>query len=543
MKPLLTSLKKHPVRIAVALLFALASLRLVTALADSGETRPRPGMVAFYEGGYVDRISPNNEQYGGINSGMYGMFPEYCELLGHHCKYLNGHLTRDMLKGVDVLFIINPQTNWSRVDLDAIWHQVAEGHGLVVLGDHTDVVGTQQSLNDLLRPVSISFNFDAGLFFKHEWKNCMWILSNPVTRHLDSPNSHRISIGATLKCEGVARPVIVGKYGFSDWGNRWNAAGAYLGDYRYNANENIGNVPLVAEAEYGKGRVLVFGDTSPFQNFELPWNCLDFFSDCIAYTADPPTLSRRLGGGTDMVLILSTAGLVLWRRGRLPNVFAGLVALGMLAAHQPERNHLAGTNISGKKIAIVDVGCNPRINSGHGDDRSIDGLFSSLARNNYLPLNLPSPRPDEVTNASLLVYMAPEKEVPSQPPGRAALVFASPAERPGIRPLLEEYNLDITGVPLGFATDAGLTKKEGPTYKNAYAIGYLRDTGTNDTGIRYEILGDFKGLPTAVLAENGAHRLCLVADDGFAVDQNLEGIFTAHTNNIQFMNRILNKLQ
>ena len=540
---MLNSFKKHARRTLVAALFALAILRLGMALADSGETRTRPKSVAFYEGGYVDRISPNNEAYGGINSGMYGMFPEYCELLGHHCKYLNGRLTRDMLKGVDVLFIINPQTNWTRVDLDAIWHHVAEGHGLVVLGDHTDVVGTQQSLNDLLKPVGISFNFDAGLFFKHEWKNCMWVLSNPVTRHLYAPNSHRIAIGATLKCEGVSHPVIVGKYGFSDWGNRWNASGAYLGDYRYSADENIGNVPLMAEAEYGRGRVLVFGDTSPFQNFELPWNCLDFFSDCITQAAEPPNLSARLGGWTDLVLILAAGGLLLGGRGALPGLFAGLVAWGMLVGHTAGRNHLGGTNISGKKIAIVDVGCNPRINSGHGDERSIDGLFSCLARNNYLPLNIPSPRMDEMTNASLLVYLAPERNPPTPPPGKSALVFASYAERPGIRPLLDKYNLDITGVPLGFATDAGLTKKEGPTYKNAYAIGYMRDAGTNDTGIRYEILWDFKGLPAAVLAESGPDRLCLVADDGFAADQNLEGIFTAHTNNIHFMNLILGRLK
>jgi hypothetical protein len=44
---------------------------------------------------------------------------------------------------------------------------------------------------------------------------------------------------------------------------------SYLGDRRHNPGEKIGDLVLVAEARYGNGRMLVFGDTSPFQNGAL----------------------------------------------------------------------------------------------------------------------------------------------------------------------------------------------------------------------------------------------------------------------------------
>jgi len=52
----------------------------------------------------------------------------------------------------------------------------------------------------------------------------------------------------------------------SDWGDYLNVDRAYLGDYVYNPGEQLSDVILVAGAYYGDGKVIVFGDTTPFQN-------------------------------------------------------------------------------------------------------------------------------------------------------------------------------------------------------------------------------------------------------------------------------------
>ena len=78
-----------------------------------------------------------------------------------------------------------------------------------------------------------------------------------------------------------ARPVIVARHGFSDRGNQNNADRAFLGNRRYDRGERLGDIVLAADAKQGQGAVLVFGDTSPFQNLPIPFHwrfVLDTFS-------------------------------------------------------------------------------------------------------------------------------------------------------------------------------------------------------------------------------------------------------------------------
>ena len=41
--------------------------------------------------------------------------------------------------------------------------------------------------------------------------------------------------------------------------------GSFLGNYHYDEGERLGDVVLVATATHGRGRVVVWGDTSAFQ--------------------------------------------------------------------------------------------------------------------------------------------------------------------------------------------------------------------------------------------------------------------------------------
>ena len=59
--------------------------------------------------------------------------------------------------------------------------------------------------------------------------------------------------------------LLVGRYAFSDAGARENVMGSFLGNYHYDRGEQLGDVVLAATVTHGKGRIVVWGDTSAFQ--------------------------------------------------------------------------------------------------------------------------------------------------------------------------------------------------------------------------------------------------------------------------------------
>ena len=113
-----------------------------------------------------------------------------------------------------------------------------------------------------------AIRFDAALPLdeKFKWLTCTQLLHHPITSRFTSLDELQYGVGASLNITASSFPVIIGTYALSDHGNQTNKDIAYLGDYEYNKGEQLGDVILVAGAYYGEGKVLVFGDTSSFQN-------------------------------------------------------------------------------------------------------------------------------------------------------------------------------------------------------------------------------------------------------------------------------------
>jgi hypothetical protein len=81
--------------------------------------------------------------------------------------------------------------------------------------------------------------------------DCLQFQAHPITTQVTRSTEAVISVGASLEIRPPARPVVVGRYGFSDLGNAVNERGAYLGDYQYQVGEQVGDVVLAAGGEVG----------------------------------------------------------------------------------------------------------------------------------------------------------------------------------------------------------------------------------------------------------------------------------------------------
>ena len=200
---------------------------------------------------------------------MFGRLPGFLKAQGYDGGRINRPLTAGALEGSRALVVINLMEPFSAAEKTAIWEFVRQGGSLLVLGDHTGVAGIRMPFNDLLEPVNIEFEFDSATFWAQGWRDALELMPHPINRGVIDAEDIQIWIGASLAIRPPARPVIVGKYGYSDIGDEANVERSYLGDRRHNPGEKIGDLVLVAEAGYGRGRVLAFGDTSPLQNGAL----------------------------------------------------------------------------------------------------------------------------------------------------------------------------------------------------------------------------------------------------------------------------------
>jgi hypothetical protein len=323
---------------------------------------------------------------------------------------------------------------------------------------------------------------------------------------------------------------VVGRYGFADAGDLLNAgSGAFMGDLLHRWGERLGDVVLVAAEEVGRGRVLVFGDTSPFQNGA--W----FLSQGLVSN------SIRWVAGEMRALAVRDDALAGGAPALEPGGAASLSAEPARLAYADE-------------VALVDFSLRPRAALALFGGASLGGLANCLARAGVVAvpafssaawtqqaryLFLVSPTRfgrrdaarlttyiDEGGNVILAEGYTERKR--GQPP------FPLSGKR-WLSPLLGLSPFSVENVPLGAGEPGGRV-----VYKDAWAISYAGpETCPLDTIVRSSAFG----YPTVVTKRLGRGSLTLISDGRFLVDDNLEGERRGEPRNIAFVTDLISALR
>ncbi len=221
--------------------------------------------ILVHNRGGLDWDRPVFGRFGGFSTGMFGLLPVYCRAEGYDFAVVDkDRIAPGDLERTQILVLINSPTDWKDGDRRTILDFVARGGSLLVLGDHTDVFGLMRGFNSLLGPLGIRFRFDSAYKARESWRGCQKAAADAVAWRWDDENPG-VAVGASLELSGNARSLLLGRYAFSDTGARENFVGSFLGNYHYDRGEQLGDVVLVATVTYGRGRVVVWGDTSAFQ--------------------------------------------------------------------------------------------------------------------------------------------------------------------------------------------------------------------------------------------------------------------------------------
>jgi len=518
---------------------------VVIGAALIGYIPPRPaarGEILIHDVGYLDFRMPVFGSYGDKSGGMFGRLPSFLEASGYEVR--RAPASQETLRNAKVLVVINLMEKFDPPTKQAIWDFVRRGGSLLVLGDHTGTTSIRDPFNDLLKPVNIRFNFDAAKAFLDGWLWAYLLPRHAMTMGMDDTiNEIEIWVGASLSMAPPARPLIIGSYGFSDPGDMANPQRGNLGNLLFDPGERLGDIPLAAECRYGRGEVVVFGDTSSVQNGALVYSH-QFVENMFAWLASPQWPWAAQSRGCAAALLILAGLVLLGTRAQVfswPTVAASVFLLGWALGAVPAMLFRA-PSIAHDNIAWIDASHLERFSLNSWVDDGFGGLTYNLMRDGYSPLLMKDWSPRELKRGTLLFLIGPSKPFSRSDvrairrfveDGGHLILAAGWEDLSGSMELWQEFGLQVEQRPLGRV----LVKQPGGNVR--LHKGWSIEVMHSDP----EVLCSPWGYPAIVQLQVGKGSVVGIADTQFLLDCNLEGMERYYPENIEFLRKLLSRLR
>jgi hypothetical protein len=367
--------------------------------------------VVAYEKGYLNWLKP---EYDAETDGTFGMLPEFVESLGG--KFVkSAALSEQDLAAADVLLLLHPDEPWPKETLDRIWAYVRRGGSLLVVAEPAVHEGrSQSSFNEVLQPTAMQVRFDTAVTRSGNWEQSYEVLAHPaVTGIDDSRNCFGVQLGSSIRTRWPARPVLVGRWGWSDPGSDAVSTGVSS----YNAGKQLGDLVLAAEQTLGQGRIFVLGDTSTFHN-EMLADTYPFAGRLLGYLANKPSspqdVLRQLLGLAALAALIALLALrpAAWQLMLTSAAISASLLCCTAAGHWsgrvlPDgRSHPSG---GFNNVAYIDASHLEAYSSDSDTKLGIANLLRTLMRHNYLPLLAHDLTQERIERAGLLISIAPAR--------------------------------------------------------------------------------------------------------------------------------------
>ena len=530
---------RRGLRVAVPLAAVLAVFSVLLAV-EPPATAPNKNILIYDSiPGPTRPDVPVFGAYGLVNSGQFGLLPDYLRGRGYSVRVVHQLVGSD-LAWAGTLVMFNLRATLPSATDSAVDAFVEKGGSLLLAGDHTGREEIRDPSNALLRSYGITLNFDAAIPLRDGWANGLDIRPQPIVSGM-SESEIRVLVGASLTVMPPARTIISGRDGYSDRGNAANVTGGFLGNMKFDAGERLGDVALVAESSAGAGRVLVFGDTTSFQNGALP-HSYPFIDRVLTWLSTAGSMSGWRTVRLVAALLLVACFFVLYVDARASTAVLVLPVIAMLVAI-PISGLFSGTSHAetpgfSAPYAVVNLSHFEAASRWRGGD-SMDGLALNLQRNGYACFAMSDFDAALVRNADVLVV-----PTPLEPFSRAQLdavdtcvrsggllIITAGSERPaGSFGLLRYYGFSLGTAPLGQATSEW----------DGHAVHFWSAWPVEmRAGLQGKVIADVFNYPVAVYRTEGAGGVLVVGDGSFLFNENLEDVQSYNEQNILFLRALL----
>ncbi len=522
---------------------ALACLLAFTTTHSVGQAALVGKRIVFHEKGFLNWLKPEHGDYGRLSIGMYGLLPHYVRSLGATCVVSPDLAAADLDK-CDILVLIYPNEPWTPDQLQRILDFVRAGGSLWLLGEHTvrEADGGNR-FNDILTNTHMRVAYDCAEFAIGGWLHSYTLLAHPATLALeDDRNQAGIVVGASVEARWPARPVVVGRWGWSDHGDP--GGNAMIGNAQPDAGEQLGDVVLAAEQRFGKGRILVFGDTSTLSN-GINMGSHAFTARVLAYLAGSvsgPNTPWRETLGVLAGLALAALLLAGLPPATLAAVLVLLAGVGWGLTRQAEARlkcFPSRDRLGAYRLAYLDAGHLGLQSPESWRNEGTMGLSLNLMRNGFLTLQLPENHFEALREADVFVSIAPmraytaaERAVLRQfvNGGGVFILTVGYGDHAPVRDILAEYGFDLDALPengprtLREPQPLGFFKA--PYYNGGSYMAHVRFHAAWPIQARAEpnqpIAFGAGNTTVALMRKIGDGKVLVVADSCFAMNKNLE---------------------
>jgi hypothetical protein len=498
----------------------------------------------------LDMTVPAHGNYGYRSVGMFGRTPAFLRSLGMDVEEVNG--VGELDDEHEILILANLQESLPGRERQQVWDWVRAGGGLLVLTDHTGDKGLRLPTNELLKPFGLEVKFDSAKLFSEDggFDYEMWMGSPLQTvRDVRFRGALQYGTGGSIGASGPAVPIVQARYAFIDPGSFTAIEMGNLGNLHYDLGEKLGDVPLIGFARAGRGRVMLSGDTSPFQNgagisshefvrqllgMLLPGGPLPFGRPVVVWVAAVVTI----------VLLLAVAA---WNRGATPlriGPAVGPFCLAMtvvwgLGWSWDHRYHAAPV-ITGSHAAVIDLTHCPYAGLQDWTNTDLTGLSTCLVRDGYFPIFCASRFTEQlarVGEGDYLFLVSPlwgfarreTRQIRAfLDRGGTVVVNCGFEQAQRVNEFLEPFGMQVSSVTLGTNPDQELQDPLHIHFANAWQV---QGDG--------EVLHRLRGRPVVVRNAVGKGHLIVIGDSKFFWDANIESRERHRRGNIRFLSRLV----
>ncbi len=273
----------------------------------------------------------NTETYSEITTYNYYCLARYLEY--YYDLHTNDEpLSPAVLQNLDVLILKIPTEPYSPAEIQAVVDYVRQGGSLWVIGDHTNVFGSSSFFNPLLR----RFGYSLKYVSTHDMKSGNLSLYEKPKRfaHPSVINlpTYLFATSCSMTAPWTADAAILG-YGLRADHLDYSQKNFFADRTRNQFNIEFGLMLQQAAGKYGKGRILVTTDSTPFSNFFI---FIKGKPELALGTMNWLNRSPKLAWLNPFLLILGLAGLVIivvlrfWSGALLAGVILGMALAGFI---------------------------------------------------------------------------------------------------------------------------------------------------------------------------------------------------------------------
>ncbi|MGD0382211.1 MAG: DUF4350 domain-containing protein [Thermoguttaceae bacterium] len=525
---------------------------LLTSLSPDKSDLKGKTFVAYDKGNF-NWLKP---EYDNPIEGGYGMLPVFIDSLGGSFVK-SPELVQNDLESADVLILLHPNSPFTAEQLKRIENFVRQGGALLLGAENYIRVGLSEShFNDVLKPTGMEVRYDTAIPLSTDWEQSYQAISHPAALGLDDKNNRfGFQRGSSIRLGWSARPVVVGRWG-------WSTPGSDVVKQKspaYQEGLPLGDIVLAAEEPLGQGRIVVLGDVACLSNERLSCS-YEFAGRLLGYLAhrssNPQDLWRQF---LSIAAMISLVWLLIERAEAMlvavtSMVFAAALILCIFYSDSASPVLPDGRGQVPNKLAYIDTSHLEAFSGNLWDDYGIAGFTRVLMRSGFLPLRLNELTAERLDRAGLLVCMAPARRFSAEEiatlhqfveQGGTFLCLVGAEEARPSAALLEEFQFKVhpspirpdeeirEPEPLGSFRQSYSDSGGSKHYVNTYASWPLELDNGNAKVYLYWTEAD-REEPAIAGIPFGGGVVAVIADTNFAVNRNLESVANEFPDNIVF---------